>query len=69
MDKLAAVVSGIDKGKPLTRITSTEPERASGFCRRLVPNILLDGQMGIAVGASEYYHNLGEVVDATVIDR
>ena len=46
--------------------TTTRPARSRWSCRRAIPNLLVNGAGGIAVGMATNIppHNLGEVIDA-----
>ena len=48
--------------------TSTIPGRSRGSCRPRIPNLLVNGSEGIAVGMATKIppHNLTEVMDAVV---
>ncbi len=69
MDKVGAeLLSDIDKNTVDFRDNFDGTEQEPVVLPAAVPNILLNGQMGIAVGMATNIppHNLGEVVDATV---
>ena len=69
MDKLGGeLLSDIDKETVDFRDNFDGTEKEPVVLPSAVPNILLNGQMGIAVGMATNIppHNLGEVVDATV---
>ena len=65
----ARLLADIDKGKPSTSCrTTTAPDRAGGVPDPRMPNLLVNGSAGIAVGMATNIppHNLGEVVDARI---
>ena len=69
MDKIGGeLLSDIDKETVDFRDNFDGTEKEPVVLPSAVPNILLNGQMGIAVGMATNIppHNLGEVVDATV---
>ncbi|MDO4979014.1 MAG: DNA gyrase subunit A [Candidatus Saccharibacteria bacterium] len=69
MDKIGAeLLSDIEKETVDFRDNFDGSEKEPVVLPAAVPNILLNGQMGIAVGMATNIppHNLGEVVDATV---
>ena len=69
MDKVGAeLLSDIEKNTVDFRDNFDGTEQEPVVLPAAVPNILLNGQMGIAVGMATNIppHNLGEVVDATV---
>lgn len=69
MDKIGAeLLTDIDKETVDFRDNFDGTEKEPTVLPAAVPNILLNGQMGIAVGMATNIppHNLGEVVDATV---
>ena len=69
MDKVGAeLLADIDKNTVDFRDNFDGTEQEPVVLPAAVPNILLNGQMGIAVGMATNIppHNLGEVVDATV---
>ena len=69
MDKIGGeLLSDIDKETVDFRDNFDGTEKEPVILPSAVPNILLNGQMGIAVGMATNIppHNLGEVVDATV---
>ena len=69
MDKVgSALLSDIEKETVDFRDNFDGTEKEPVVLPAAVPNILLNGQMGIAVGMATNIppHNLGEVVDATV---
>lgn len=69
MDKMGDVLlADIDKETVDFRDNFDGTEKEPAVLPSAVPNILLNGQMGIAVGMATNIppHNLGEVVDATV---
>ncbi len=69
MDKIGAeLLADIDKNTVDFRDNFDGTEQEPVVLPAAVPNILLNGQMGIAVGMATNIppHNLGEVVDATV---
>ena len=69
MDKIGGeLLSDIDKETVDFRDNVDGTEKEPVVLPSAVPNILLNGQMGIAVGMATNIppHNLGEVVDATV---
>lgn len=69
MDKVGAeLLADIDKETVDFRDNFDGTEQEPAVLPAAVPNILLNGQMGIAVGMATNIppHNLGEVVDATV---
>ena len=69
MDKIGAeLLSDIEKNTVDFRDNFDGTEQEPTVLPAAVPNILLNGQMGIAVGMATNIppHNLGEVVDATV---
>ena len=69
MDKVGAeLLSDIEKETVDFRDNFDGTEKEPVVLPAAVPNILLNGQMGIAVGMATNIppHNLGEVVDATV---
>lgn len=69
MDKVGtALLSDIEKETVDFRDNFDGTEREPVVLPAAVPNVLLNGQMGIAVGMATNIppHNLGEVVDATV---
>ena len=69
MDKIGGeLLSDIDKETVDFRDNFDGTEKEPVVLPSVVPNILLNGQMGIAVGMATNIppHNLGEVVDATV---
>ena len=69
MDKIGAeLLSDIEKDTVDFRDNFDGTEQEPVVLPSAVPNILLNGQMGIAVGMATNIppHNLGEVVDATV---
>ncbi|MBP5656096.1 DNA gyrase subunit A, partial [Candidatus Saccharibacteria bacterium] len=69
MDKIGAeLLSDIEKNTVDFRDNFDGTEQEPVVLPSAVPNILLNGQMGIAVGMATNIppHNLGEVVDATI---
>lgn len=69
MDKIGSeLLSDIEKDTVDFRDNFDGSEQEPAVLPAAVPNILLNGQMGIAVGMATNIppHNLGEVVDATV---
>jgi DNA gyrase subunit A len=69
MDKIGAeLLSDIEKNTVDFRDNFDGTEQEPVVLPAAVPNILLNGQMGIAVGMATNIppHNLGEVVDATI---
>ncbi len=69
MDKIGAeLLTDIDKETVDLRDNFDGTEKEPEVLPAALPNILLNGQMGIAVGMATNIppHNLGEVVDATV---
>lgn len=69
MDKVGAeLLADIDKETVNFRDNFDGTEKEPEVLPSAVPNILLNGQMGIAVGMATNIppHNLGEVIDATV---
>ena len=69
MDKVGAeLLADIDKNTVDFRDNFDGTEQEPSVLPAALPNILLNGQMGIAVGMATNIppHNLGEVVDATV---